>query len=297
MAAKDARLREIEGAVAGAERERVTSEARLQEAERVVVNAAQELAARDQRLAEMEQVLADRTRNSEDTESYVRHLEAELRKRTGDIAIRDDEMSVLRTHIERAEKTIRARDQDIVDRDAIVSELRIHIQRAENTISARDREIVDRDAVLGVLRAKLDDATRSIEDREALLRISQGEVAENQQLASHTSWVLQHPRHRLADQSANALMRWMPLLHRLLRTLIVPALHDSPAPSGSPRTVALIEFVEVTLPPLDEGRLWGRHLDYPISGSIAEAAAVEIRGWVVGRDSPRWPSKLSTTIG
>ena len=49
--------------------------------------------------------------------------------------------------------------------------------------------------------------------------------------------------------------------------------------------MALIEFVEVTLPPLDEGRLWGRHLDYPISGSIAEAAAVEIRGWVVGRDS------------
>ena len=59
LAAKNARLLEIEAAVAGAERERVTSEARLQEAERVVVNAAQELAARDQRLAEMEQVLAD----------------------------------------------------------------------------------------------------------------------------------------------------------------------------------------------------------------------------------------------
>ena len=158
-----------------------------------------------------------------------------MRKRTGDIAIRDDEMSVLRTHIERAEKTIRVRDQDIVDRDAIVSELRIHIQRAENTISARDRELVDRDAVLRVARAKLDDATRSMEDWEALLRISQGEVVKDtQQLASHTSWIVQHPRHRLADQSANALMRWMPLLHRLLRTLIVPALHDSPAPSGSP---------------------------------------------------------------
>jgi glycosyltransferase involved in cell wall biosynthesis len=47
--------------------------------------------------------------------------------------------------------------------------------------------------------------------------------------------------------------------------------------------VALIEFVEVTLPPFDEARLWGRHLDYPRSGSIAEAAAVDIRGWVVGR--------------
>jgi SAM-dependent methyltransferase len=262
LAAKNARLLEIEGAVAGAERERVTSEARLQEAERVVANAAQELAARDQRLAEMEQVLADRTRNAEDAESYVRHLEAELRKRTGDIAIRDDEMSVLRTHIERAEKTIRARDQDLVDRDAIVSELRIHIQRAENTISARnreivdrdaivselrlhsqraentisarDREIVDRDAVLRVLRARLDDAARSIDAREALLRSSQREVAKNQQLASHASWVLQHPRHRLADQSATALMRWMPRLHRLLRTLIVPALHDSPVSPGSP---------------------------------------------------------------
>ena len=49
--------------------------------------------------------------------------------------------------------------------------------------------------------------------------------------------------------------------------------------------MALIEFTDVTLVPPDAERLWGFHLDYPRSGSIAEAAAVEIRGWVIGRGS------------
>jgi glycosyltransferase involved in cell wall biosynthesis len=49
--------------------------------------------------------------------------------------------------------------------------------------------------------------------------------------------------------------------------------------------VALIEFLDAALAPLDEGRVWGFHLDYPTRGTIAEAAAVEIRGWVVGRQS------------
>jgi glycosyltransferase involved in cell wall biosynthesis len=47
--------------------------------------------------------------------------------------------------------------------------------------------------------------------------------------------------------------------------------------------VALIEFSDVTLAPLDESRLQGFHLDYPTRGSLGEAAAVDIRGWVVGR--------------
>ncbi len=49
--------------------------------------------------------------------------------------------------------------------------------------------------------------------------------------------------------------------------------------------MALIEFVDITVPPLDASRLWGCHLDYPTRGSTTEAAAVDIRGWVVGRDS------------
>ena len=50
--------------------------------------------------------------------------------------------------------------------------------------------------------------------------------------------------------------------------------------------MALIEFSDVTLAPLDENLLQGFHLDYPIRGSIGEAAAVDIRGWVVGRSIP-----------
>ena len=50
--------------------------------------------------------------------------------------------------------------------------------------------------------------------------------------------------------------------------------------------MALIEFFDVSLAPLDESRLWGFSLDFPKTGTIAEAAAVAIRGWVIGRTSP-----------
>ena len=50
--------------------------------------------------------------------------------------------------------------------------------------------------------------------------------------------------------------------------------------------VALIEFFDVSLAPLDESRLWGFYLDFPKTGTIVEAAAVGIWGWVIGRNSP-----------
>jgi glycosyltransferase involved in cell wall biosynthesis len=50
--------------------------------------------------------------------------------------------------------------------------------------------------------------------------------------------------------------------------------------------VALIEFFDVSLAPLDESRLWGFFLDFPKTGTVAEAAAVAIWGWVIGRTSP-----------
>jgi glycosyltransferase involved in cell wall biosynthesis len=50
--------------------------------------------------------------------------------------------------------------------------------------------------------------------------------------------------------------------------------------------VALIEFFDVSLAPLDESRLWGFYLDFPKTGSLVEAAAVGIWGWVIGRTSP-----------
>jgi glycosyltransferase involved in cell wall biosynthesis len=50
--------------------------------------------------------------------------------------------------------------------------------------------------------------------------------------------------------------------------------------------VALIEFSDVSLAPLDESRLWGFYLDFPKTGTSVEAAAVGIWGWVIGRSSP-----------
>lgn len=50
--------------------------------------------------------------------------------------------------------------------------------------------------------------------------------------------------------------------------------------------MALIEFFDVSLAPLDESRLWGFYLDFPKTGTTVEAAAVAIWGWVIGRTSP-----------
>jgi hypothetical protein len=50
--------------------------------------------------------------------------------------------------------------------------------------------------------------------------------------------------------------------------------------------VALIECLEIA--PAEGGgeHLHSWHVDFPLSGSVAEAAAFEIRGWVAGRDVP-----------
>lgn len=50
--------------------------------------------------------------------------------------------------------------------------------------------------------------------------------------------------------------------------------------------MALIEFFDVSLAPLDESRLWGFYLDFPKTGTTVEAAAVAIWGWAIGRTSP-----------
>lgn len=48
----------------------------------------------------------------------------------------------------------------------------------------------------------------------------------------------------------------------------------------------LIEFVEVTLDEFDAESLAGFSLDYPRPGTITDASAVEVWGWVVGGSSP-----------
>src|SRR4029450_2641843 len=60
---------------------------------------------------------------------------------------------------------------------------------------------------------------------------------------------------------------------------------DPQSPNDS-RAVALIEFSDVSLAPLDESRLWGFFLDFPKTGTVVEATAVAIWGWAIGRSSP-----------
>src|SRR5690348_11187934 len=48
--------------------------------------------------------------------------------------------------------------------------------------------------------------------------------------------------------------------------------------------MTLMEFAEVER--LGGEALWGSYLDYPHEGSWTEAAAVEMWGWVLGRQAP-----------
>jgi cation transport regulator ChaC len=191
------------------EKELAAKDGHLRELERWVEDAARTLAAKDVRIAEIEQVMADMTRLSDDTTAYVQHLEGELQKRAGDLAIRDDEMSMLRVHIERAERVIAERDallQAAGEREAL-------LHSAE-----RDHE------------ALLQAANR---ERDALLEMASRTARENRELTAHFAWVLQQPRHRLAEWAANTLRR-SPRLHRALRPIVLAALKGSPTSPGSP---------------------------------------------------------------
>jgi 2-polyprenyl-3-methyl-5-hydroxy-6-metoxy-1,4-benzoquinol methylase len=199
LAAKDARLRELEEAVQHVERE---------------------FDARGVRLTAVEQIVADLTRLSEDNTAYVRHLEGELQKRAGDIAIRDDELSVLRTHFQRAEKAIAERDALLLSANGTIAERDALLQ------SAGERE--------AVLQSSEREREAQLREREALLERANWAVAEALALTAHYSWVLQQPRHRLAETSASALKSWTPLLHRLLRPFVLAALKPSSSSAGSP---------------------------------------------------------------
>jgi hypothetical protein len=50
--------------------------------------------------------------------------------------------------------------------------------------------------------------------------------------------------------------------------------------------VALIACLDVVPAAPGDERLRAWYVDYPARGSVAEAAALEIRGWVIGRHAP-----------
>ncbi|MGE5835488.1 MAG: methyltransferase domain-containing protein, partial [Acidobacteriota bacterium] len=133
IAARTAHVTEVEASAADLERQLDASATRAREVEEIVRQLERECESKNVRLSEVERAFADLTRLSEDGEAYVRHLEGELRKRTGDVAVRDDEMRVLRSHIEKTERTIAYRDRDIADRDAALGELRARVVEAERS--------------------------------------------------------------------------------------------------------------------------------------------------------------------
>jgi hypothetical protein len=197
LAAKDARLLELEDGAAHARREVEGRDARLREVEGAVEQVSGESAARGARLAELEQVLADVRRLANDSDSYVCHLEGELRHRTGEIAIRDDEMSVLRVHIEKTERTICDRDLEIAERDRALVALRTSLLAAEQSRAQSS--------------AQFHTAVERAEIR----------LAESTDLVGHLSWVIHQPRHQLARVSADTLARRLPRLHRVLRPMVL----------------------------------------------------------------------------
>ncbi len=224
IAAKTARIAEVEGSFADLERQYDASATHLREVEGTVHQLERELESRDLRLAGMERAFADLTRISEDSETYVRHLEGELGKRTGDIAVRDDEMRVLRSHIEKTERTINDRDREIADRDAALRELRARVVEAEGSIADQ-----------AALRSRIEEAERRIADLEALRQLAERSGAESRALADQLFTLLQQPRHRFAENGNTALKRWTPLIHRLLRPLFASATRN-PLTIAGPQT-------------------------------------------------------------
>jgi len=142
LRAKDDELRHAaaDSAHAMAEHEKMTAHARNLEVDlaasqtragELALDAARlrhDLEASGARVTEQEQLVMGLRRTVDDHASYTRHLEQELQRRVGDIAIRDDEMSVLRAHIENAERAI-------VDRTREMETLRAHIAVLERALA------------------------------------------------------------------------------------------------------------------------------------------------------------------
>jgi 2-polyprenyl-3-methyl-5-hydroxy-6-metoxy-1,4-benzoquinol methylase len=221
IAAKTAQVTAVDASAADLARQLDNSATRLREMEEIVRQLERERESKDARLSELERAFTDLTRLSEDGEAYVRHLEGELRKRTGDVAVRDDEMRVLRSHIEKTEMTIGYRDRDIADRDAALGELRTRVVEAERSTQSFGAD-------QAALREKIDLAEARIAELAAQLQIAERSGAESHARADQLLTLLQQPRHRFAENGNEALKRWTPLIHRLLRPLFASETRNPP---------------------------------------------------------------------
>ena len=130
-------------------------------------------------------------------------------------------MRVLRSHIEKTERTIAYRDRDIADRDAALGELRARVVEAERSAQSTGADQT-------TLRERIDLAETRIAELEAQLQIAERSGVESRARANELFTLLQQPRHRFAENGNDALKRWTPLIHRLLRPLFASETRNPP---------------------------------------------------------------------
>jgi chromosome segregation ATPase len=207
------------------EAELAGTESHARQLDQAVAELRRDLAASGARVTEQEQMAADLRRIVDDNTSYVRHLERELQRRVGDIAIRDDEMSVLRVHVEKTERAI-------VDRESQLAQLQSAADQLGHLLDARNLHVAEIEAYVRHLEGELQARAADIATSERAIAGARVALDEQQALAAHLSWVVQQPRHRLADASADALVSGAPWLHRVLRPLVMSLLErwSRPAP-------------------------------------------------------------------
>jgi 2-polyprenyl-3-methyl-5-hydroxy-6-metoxy-1,4-benzoquinol methylase len=159
------------------------------------------------RALELDSLVVGLRRLSDDSTSYVRHLEQELLRRAGEIAIRDDGLSVAGAHIEKTERVLG-------DHVSQLAQVEAYVRRLEGELESRAHQLAARDGELAGLRTHVDTA-------EGALVEVRGALAAHQALAASLSQALQLPRHRFATAWGNTLIDRAPWLHRLLRPLAV----------------------------------------------------------------------------
>jgi 2-polyprenyl-3-methyl-5-hydroxy-6-metoxy-1,4-benzoquinol methylase/chromosome segregation ATPase len=189
------------------------------------------------RAATREGVVADLQRLLDDQVSYVRHLEGELRKRVGELAIYDDELHVLRAHIQKTERAIADRDRALeaaADSAATLSSEVQHrdreMARRDEEISARDRALAGRDEALGLLGVELQTMRREFGALERRSNLLSSEAANDRLAASELRLLVERYRNRLSAIAADRLVTKAPWLHRVLRPIATALLRSGSVP-------------------------------------------------------------------
>ncbi len=204
IATRDARLKELEEACVRLTHLRTEAHEHMQHLEQAVRQRDEEILSRGARLVTLEEECANLKRVNADAESYVAHLERELEQRVRDVAVRDDALIELRARAEESALTVQALREAVAAGD----ERSEHLKR-EHEVRVKHLT-VESEVRVNQLRAEHSEALRHF-DQAANDTCAEVEVLRE---------LLRQPRHRLAERGNDALKRWSPLLHRLMRRAV-----------------------------------------------------------------------------